>query len=136
MGVMEEVLRLIGLSDHDAPSSSNDAPRPTTGPAMALARELASDPLEPATGPAVGRRRLERTLRGLPDRYHDRLGPEALRHVVGAAAGGRWDKAVDHLVMSLYLRDAPLTAAERQELCAVLRALGMPTDRVDALPCR
>ncbi|GAA4093288.1 MULTISPECIES: hypothetical protein [Actinomadura] len=136
MGVMEDFLRLLGLTAHDDPPLYGDTSRPTMGAPRALAMALAADPVEPATVPAVGRRRLEQTLRRLPDRYRDRLGPAALRQVTRAAAGERWDKAVDHLVTALCLCDAPITAAERQELRAVLRALDRPTDRVDALPRR
>ncbi|GLZ12900.1 hypothetical protein Acsp04_31350 [Actinomadura sp. NBRC 104425] len=133
MGAMEDFLRLLGLTGDADPARAGDAARPAP---RAPAAAPAAAPERPAAAPAVGRRRLEQTLRRLPDRYRDRLGPPALRQVTRAAAGGRWDAAVDHLVAALCRCEAPVTAAERQELRAVLRALDRPTDRVDALPRR
>jgi len=132
MGAMEDFLRLLGLTAHDDLPRPGGAARPAPrAPAMAPT----AAPGRPAA-PAARRRRLEQTLRRLPDRYRDRLGPADLRPVMRAAAGERWDTAVDHLVAALCRCDAPITAAERQELRAVLRALDRPTDRVDALPRR
>ena len=81
-------------------------------------------------------RALAAVMRRLPGRYADRLPPRVLRRIGGAAAAGRWEHAVDGLLTALQLRSAPVTAAECEELRAVLSALRMPTDRVDALIVR
>jgi hypothetical protein len=40
------------------------------------------------------------------------------------------------VITGLRFGAAPVTAGERDELCAVLTALGMPGERVDALTAR
>ncbi|TDC45325.1 hypothetical protein E1281_30700 [Actinomadura sp. KC345] len=75
-------------------------------------------------------------MRRLPGRFQDRLPPTVLERITGGAASGQWEKAIDQLVMALYMRDAPVSAVERAELRGALRALGLPTRRVDRLPPR
>ena len=70
-------------------------------------------------------------MRRLPGHYADRVAPRTLRRITGAAAAGQW--AVDQLITALRFGPAPVTADERDELRAVLKALGMPGERVKAL---
>ncbi|MEV4003591.1 hypothetical protein [Actinomadura sp. NPDC049753] len=53
-----------------------------------------------------------------------------------SAARGRWEKAIGELIMGLYMRDAPVSAAERDELRDALQALGVPAHRLDRLRSR
>jgi hypothetical protein len=80
----------------------------------------------------MGHRELAQTMRHLPGRYTDRLGPRTLQRVTRAAAG-QFEKAVERLIWSLHAREEPVTADERDELCAVLEAMNMPDDRIDGL---
>ncbi|MCW2889610.1 MAG: hypothetical protein QOE54_4349 [Streptosporangiaceae bacterium] len=77
--------------------------------------------------------KLAEAMRRLPGHYADRLAPRALRRITVAAAAGQWERAVDQLITALRFGSAPVTAGERDELRAVLTALGMPGERVDAL---
>lgn len=92
----------------------------------------------PAMPPLTRRqhRELAQTLRRLPSCYRDRLPQPTLRRVTDAAATGRWEKAVELLVSALHSRAARVTAAERNELRAIVTALALPAERVDALPLR
>jgi hypothetical protein len=111
MGVVDQVLRMLGLADPPQPGT------PSAGRlCVAENQELAE------------------RLRRLPGRFSDRLPASVLRRITGSAACGRWEKAIDQLVMALYVRDAPVTATERQELRTVLRALDLPAHRLDRLP--
>lgn len=113
MGVTDQMLRLLGLTGPPQPIAA-------PGPPLTAARH----------------RELADTMRGLPARFQDRLPAAALRRVTGAAASGRWEKAAGQLVMALYMRDAPVTAAERDELRGALQTLGMPAHRIERLPAR
>ncbi|CNF62313.1 Uncharacterised protein [Mycobacterium tuberculosis] len=119
MAVMEQILRLVGLTDPPQPAGV-----------------LISGWPPAATMPREQQRKLADTMRHLPGRFQDRLPPAVLQRITGAAAAGQWEKAIDHLVMALYMRHAPVTPAERAELRGALRALGIPTRRVDTLPPR
>jgi hypothetical protein len=78
-------------------------------------------------------RKLAEAMRRLPGHYADRVAPRTLRRITGAAAAGQWERAVDQLIIALRSGPAPLTAGERDELRAVLKALGMPGERVEVL---
>jgi histone H3/H4 len=59
------------------------------------------------------------TMRSLPGRYADRLSRGALERITGAAAAGRWQEAVEELIIALHARAESVTDAEHAELCAV-----------------
>jgi hypothetical protein len=77
--------------------------------------------------------KLAEAMRRLPGQYADRVAPRTLRRISGAAAAGQWEWAVDRLMIALRFGPVPVTAGEREELRAVLIALGMPGERVDVL---
>ncbi len=70
-------------------------------------------------------------MRRLPGRFGDRLSVRALAEVRRSAAAGQWEKAVDKLITALHAREEAVSVEECEELLAVLRALGMPGERVD-----
>jgi hypothetical protein len=78
-------------------------------------------------------RELAEAMRGLPGRFADRLSARTVEQVRGAAAAGRWEQAIDELIMALDTRAEMVTDQEREELRAVLEALDMPGEQVDAL---
>jgi len=78
-------------------------------------------------------RELAEAMRGLPGCFADRLSARAVEEVRSAAAAGRWEQAVDELIIALHARAEAITDQERGELCAVLAALDMPVERVEAL---
>jgi hypothetical protein len=84
----------------------------------------------------MGHRELAQTMRHLPGRYTNRLGPRTLQRVTSAAAAGQFEKAVEKLIWSLRVRAEAVTADERDELRAVLDAMNMPHDRIDSLAVR
>lgn len=83
--------------------------------------------------PGMGHRELARTMRYLPGLYADRISSRMLQRVTGAASAGQFEKAVDLLIRSLNARGEPVTVQERAELRAVLAAMNMPAERIDAL---
>ncbi|MEV3924897.1 hypothetical protein [Actinomadura coerulea] len=107
------MLRLLGLTKPPGPV-------PASGPPLAPARH----------------RELADAMRCLPGGFQDRLPTSALRRVADSAARGRREKAIGELVMGLYMRDAPVSAAERDELRDALQALGVPAHRLDRLRSR
>jgi hypothetical protein len=78
-------------------------------------------------------RELAEAMRRLPGRFADRLSPRTVEQVRGAAAAGRWEQAVDELIIALHARAEAVTDQEREQLRAVLEALEMPGERADAL---
>lgn len=109
VGVTDQMLRILGLAG-------------------------LSQPVPPPT--AVRHRELADTMRCLSDRFQDRLPAAALRRITNSAASGRWETATGQLVMALYMRDAPVSEDERNELREALQTLGLPAHRVDGLPSR
>jgi hypothetical protein len=81
-------------------------------------------------------RELADAMRRLPDRFADRLPARTVEQVRGAAAAGRWEHAVDELIIALQARAEAVTVEEREHLRHVLKALEMPDEPVDALPER
>jgi hypothetical protein len=81
----------------------------------------------------IEQRELAEAMRRLPGRYADRLSARTREKITGAAAGGQWEKAIDDLMTALHARAETTTAAERDELRAVLDALKMPGEHLDAL---
>jgi thioredoxin-like negative regulator of GroEL len=72
-------------------------------------------------------------VNALPDRFAARLEPATFKQVRSAARAGEWGEAVDNLIAGLAETQAAVTTAERDELCALLDAMGLPTDITDGL---
>jgi hypothetical protein len=72
-------------------------------------------------------------VNALPDRFAGRLDPATFGQVRSAARAGEWGEAVDNLIAGLAETRAVVTAAERDELRALLAAMGLPTDLTDGL---
>jgi 2-hydroxychromene-2-carboxylate isomerase len=84
-------------------------------------------------GTETDHRELARAIRGLPDRYRGRVPARTLRQVSGAGSAGKWEAAIDRLIMSLDAHAERVTLGEREELRAILKAMNMPGNRVDRL---
>jgi hypothetical protein len=69
----------------------------------------------------------------LPDRFADRLTESALWSVKRMRGGGEYGLLTSELAASLAKHQAPVTAAERDELLALLEAMRMPTDPIGKL---
>jgi hypothetical protein len=69
----------------------------------------------------------------LPDRFADRLTESALWSVKRMRGGGEYGLMTIELAASLAAHRAPVTAAERDELRALLEAMDMPTDPIEKL---
>jgi hypothetical protein len=69
----------------------------------------------------------------LPDRFADRLTESALWSVKRMRGGGEYGLLTIEVAASLAARKSPVTAAERDELHALLEATGMPTDPIAEL---
>jgi hypothetical protein len=69
----------------------------------------------------------------LPDRFADRLTESALWSVKRMRGGGEYGLLTSELATSLAKHQAPVTAAERDELLALLEAMHMPTDPIPEL---
>jgi hypothetical protein len=72
-------------------------------------------------------------FKALPEPFADRLAWQADRNVYEAAQAGEWDKALEMLLAGLAESGAPVSAAERDELVAMLEAAGRPTEAAAAL---
>ena len=72
-------------------------------------------------------------VNALPDRFAGRLEPATFNQVRSAARAGEWGEAVDNLIAGLAETRAVVTAAERDELRALLAAMGLPADLADGL---
>jgi hypothetical protein len=72
----------------------------------------------------------------LPDTFADRLEPNDLATIREYAEVGEWGEEIDLLLASLRAGRRSVTAAERAELTALLAAMGMATDAVEALNVR
>jgi hypothetical protein len=72
----------------------------------------------------------------LPDRFADRLGESALWSMRRMLGGGEYGELAAELAASLAADRAPVTAAERDDLRALLTAMGLPTEAVDRLNVR
>ena len=69
----------------------------------------------------------------LPARFADRLDPADLATVREYAEAGEWGEEIDLLLACLSAARRPVTAAEREELAALLEAMGMPTQPAEKL---
>jgi hypothetical protein len=69
----------------------------------------------------------------LPELYASRVRQEDLDGMRSMVGAGEWQELVDLLLASLGLTRAPVSAEERDELLALLRAMDMPTDPIAEL---
>ena len=69
----------------------------------------------------------------LPGRFADRLDPADLATVREYAEVGEWGEEIDLLLASLSATRQPVTASERGEFMALLKAMGMPTEPAEQL---
>lgn len=112
MSVFTEALQLLGIAGSTA---RYRRPAPCAGRPRQEQRELAA------------------RMRALPGRFADRISAYTLRQVTDAAAAGRWEEAVEQLVIALHARMERITTGEHAELREVLRALDMPVEIADGL---
>jgi hypothetical protein len=69
----------------------------------------------------------------LPERYADRVTADTLWSIKRFRGGGEYGELTIELAASLAAHQAPVTAAERDELRALLEAMDMPTDPIAKL---
>lgn len=69
----------------------------------------------------------------LPGSFGDRIPPQTLEIVELMDEGGEYGELTIELAASLAAHHAPVTAAERDELLALLEAMEMPTDPIGRL---
>jgi len=74
--------------------------------------------------------RLATQTHHLPELFADRLTASDMDGLRSMAGGGEWGLMLDELVASLRVREAPITAAELDELRAVLSGWSLPTDQL------
>ena len=69
----------------------------------------------------------------LPDRFANRVTESTLWSIKRMRGGGEYGELTIELAASLAAHDTPVTAAERDELLALLEAMDMPTDPIAKL---
>jgi hypothetical protein len=69
----------------------------------------------------------------LPARFAERVTPDTLESIRLMEEGGEYEELTIELAASLAAHNTPVTAAERDELLALLEAMDMPTDPIDKL---
>ncbi len=69
----------------------------------------------------------------LPARFADRIPPQTLEIIELMNDGGEYGELTIELAASLAAHNTPVTAAERDELLALLEAMEMPTDPIGKL---
>jgi len=69
----------------------------------------------------------------LPSRFAERVPPQTLESIQLMDEGGEYEELTIELAASLAAHNAPVTAAERDELLALLEAMDMPTDPIGKL---
>jgi len=69
----------------------------------------------------------------LPARFAERVTPDTLESIQLMEEGGEYEELTIELAASLAAHSTPVTAAERDELLALLEAMGMPTDPIGKL---
>jgi len=72
----------------------------------------------------------------LPVRFADRVPPDTLESIQLMDEGGEYGELTIELAASLAAHNTPVTAAERDELLALLEATDMPTDPIGKLTVR
>ena len=73
-------------------------------------------------------------VHALPGMFADRLDPRDLADVRECAEAGEWGEEVDLLIACLRETRRPVSAEERQELVALLQAMGLPVEPAQELP--
>jgi hypothetical protein len=79
---------------------------------------------------------IARRASSLPRRFADRIPPSTLESIELMDGGGEYGELTVELAASLAAHHVPVTAAERDELLALLEAMGMPTDPIGELNIR
>jgi hypothetical protein len=69
----------------------------------------------------------------LPERFADRVTESTLWSIKAMRGGGEYGELTIELAASLAAHNTPVTAAERDELLALLEAMDMPTDPIEKL---
>lgn len=69
----------------------------------------------------------------LPDQFADRVTESTLWSIKRMRGGGEYGEMTIELAASLAANHTPVTAAERDELLALLEAMDMPTDPIGEL---
>ena len=69
----------------------------------------------------------------LPHRFADRIPQQTLEIIELMDGGGEYGEMTIELAASLAAHKTPVTAAERDELRALLEAMSMPTDPIEQL---
>jgi hypothetical protein len=72
-------------------------------------------------------------LRALPEPFAERLHTMASWDVRDAVSAGEWDRALELLLAGLAESNAPVSAAEREELTTLLAAAGRPAPAIAAV---
>jgi hypothetical protein len=74
-----------------------------------------------------------RRASALPARFAERVPPHTLESIQLMDEGGEYGELTIELAASLAAHHTPVTAAERDELLALLVAMDMPTDPIGKL---
>jgi hypothetical protein len=69
----------------------------------------------------------------LPERFADRVTESTLWSIQRMRGGGEYGELTIELAAALAAHNTPVTAAERDELLALLEAMKMPTDPIGKL---
>jgi hypothetical protein len=69
----------------------------------------------------------------LPAQFAERIPPQTLESIQLMEEGGEYEDLTIELAASLAADNTPVTAAERDELLALLEAMNMPTDPIAEL---
>jgi hypothetical protein len=76
---------------------------------------------------------IARKASSLPRRFADRIPPHTLEIIELMDGGGEYNELTIELAASLAAHKTPVTPEERDELCALLEAMNMPTDPIGQL---
>lgn len=76
---------------------------------------------------------IARQASSLPRRFAGRIPPQTLEIIELMEGGGEYGELTIELAASLAAHNTPVTAAERDELRALLEAMKMPADPIDKL---
>jgi hypothetical protein len=84
----------------------------------------------------MDRYEVARRASALPVRFADRVAPDTLDSIQLMDEGGEYGELTIELAASLAAHNTPVTAAERDELLALLEATDMPTGPIGKLNVR
>jgi hypothetical protein len=84
----------------------------------------------------MDRYEVARRASALPARFTDRVPPDTLESIQLMNEGGEYGELTIELAASLAAHHVPVTAAERDDLLALLEATDMPTDPIGKLNVR